>query len=103
MPTLISTRLAEYLRSAPVVAATSNHARDELDEHRADIGCMDIHTDGVWLWPEDLAYYIERYKIALPVGFLESLEARNFALPSITDDDIEQAEQALLDGDRRRR
>jgi len=52
------TEVARYLRECPVVAATTQRADDVLDTRHTNISGINIHTDGTYVWPEDLAYYV---------------------------------------------
>ncbi len=58
--------VAQYLRSASVLVATSQRAGDALDISLADVSGISIRTDGLAMWPEDLAYYVETYGVAVP-------------------------------------
>ncbi|HEX3764094.1 MAG TPA: hypothetical protein VHW23_35615 [Kofleriaceae bacterium] len=44
-----------------------------------------IHTDGAYAWPEDLAYYVERYHVALPPEFLAHLATAKWKAPADVD------------------
>ena len=59
---------------------------DELNEQRPIIGPLIIHSDGVWQWPADLAYYVDHYHVALPAEFLTHLERQRFQPPAETPD-----------------
>jgi hypothetical protein len=41
----------------------------------------------VYAWPEDLAYYLERYHVALPDEFLKHLAAAKWTPPADVDTD----------------
>jgi len=49
------------------------------------IGAPNIHTDGVYAWPEDLAYYVEHYHVALPEAFLAHLATAKWKAPVAVD------------------
>jgi hypothetical protein len=46
-----------------------------------EMGCCE-KTDGVWVWPEGLWIYAERYRIRLPDEFLLHAKRNNFRIPS---------------------
>jgi hypothetical protein len=81
-----------YLTGAPVLGWFSMIAQDELEATRPDIGPLALHTDGTWVWRSDLAYYVERYAVAVPVELLGHLAARGWIPP--TEDELDLA--ALL-------
>ncbi|MEO8829942.1 hypothetical protein [Lapillicoccus sp.] len=66
--------VATYLRECPVVAATSERAGDALDAAKTDVSGINIHTDGEFVWPEDLAYYAETYGVGVPDEIVERAE-----------------------------
>jgi hypothetical protein len=39
-------------------------------------------TDGVFVWPEGLAHYVEVHSVRLPEEFVEHARARGFAIPA---------------------
>lgn len=79
---------AAYLGKAPFIEFALGLARDILDPSGPIIGPLGIQTDGVWVWPSDLAYYVDRYNIALPPEFLAHLERQAYRLP--TQEEIDQ-------------
>lgn len=66
MPSEVRAAVAHYLRVAPVLAATSERTRDVFDPDGPEVSNINVHTDGVFRWPEDLAYYVEKYGVRLP-------------------------------------
>jgi len=67
--------ILRYLRSGDVVAVSPGILRDVLDDERPIIGSPKVLTDGVWTWPGELAYYVERYHIELPGAFVERIQS----------------------------
>lgn len=41
------------------------------------MGSMDL-TDGIWLWPEGLYIYVEKFNIRLPDEFYDHMKENNF-------------------------
>lgn len=58
--------VAHYLRTAPVLAATTVLVDDALDPTRTGVSGISIRTDGQSYWPEDLAYYVAEYGARIP-------------------------------------
>jgi hypothetical protein len=85
--------VAKYLHTAPVMYTHFGLVQDVLNPAQSYIGPVDIRTDGVWVWPEDLAYYVERYYVVLPLEFLEHVRLRMYHPP--TEDEINSAELEL--------
>jgi hypothetical protein len=49
-----------------------------------EMGCVEL-SDGVYIWPEGLAIYIERYHIRLPDEFIRHMAENNFTIPKDLD------------------
>jgi hypothetical protein len=84
-------RIAEWLRRGEVFAQWRG-----LSFCRFDCGIDDAHmgsrclTDGVWVWPEGLAHYVEDHHVLLPDEFVER---------ALRDAPIASAERARVDPD----
>src|SRR3954452_7181011 len=61
-------RLLAYLRGAPAAMATAARDVDRVDPAEGRVVPMGFRTDGVWLWSEELTYYLDRYGFAPPEG-----------------------------------
>ncbi len=80
-------KIARYLHSGPILWELMgySHCRfpdDGLPDEK--MGCTE-KTDGVWIWPEALPIYIERYSVRLPEDFLNHVYQRNFQIPKNLD------------------
>jgi hypothetical protein len=70
----------------------------------ADMGFRDLF-DGVWIWPEGLAHYVERHSVRLPEEFVDHMRSRSWVVPDarvlweveleILDDDEETEDHAF--------
>jgi len=78
-------RIATYLRKSPILLHAVGPVRDVLEPNGGFICAPNVHTDGVYAWPEDLAYYIERYHVALPAEFLAHGAAMKWRAPANVD------------------
>ncbi len=47
---------------------------DVLDESKGVIGSLEILTDGEWIWPSDLSYYLQNYHIKLDERFIDHIK-----------------------------
>jgi hypothetical protein len=68
--------LALYLRSGRVVLNSPGDRPDPLAPQRGPVVPTSYRTDGVWVWPEALAYYATSYGVAPPLEFLCHVEER---------------------------
>jgi hypothetical protein len=78
-------RIAAYLREAPILLHAMGPVTDVFEPKGDYICAPNIHTDGAYAWPEDLAYYVERYHVALPAEFLAHLAAAKWKAPADVD------------------
>ena len=62
-------KLIRYLKNCPVVVAMPGIVFDVLSDARIIIGPAHIRTDAVWIWPEDISYYVEKHHVLLPIEF----------------------------------
>jgi hypothetical protein len=62
--------MVAYLRSGAQLhyCMGFSHCRFRGGPPDEEMGCADL-TDGVWLWPEGLHIYVERYGVRLPEDF----------------------------------
>jgi len=74
-------RVHRYLTTAPVVAREPRVVTDALDPS-ATIGSVDIRSDGVWVWPSDLAWYVGHHEAALPAEFVTHMAASGWTAPT---------------------
>ncbi|MFJ8965102.1 type VII secretion system-associated protein [Lentzea sp. NPDC102401] len=73
--------LLDYLTNATVVLASRGLVRDWMDPERAREVPMAFHTDGRWVWPSTVAYYLEKYDVAPDQSFLAHIRERGYQLP----------------------
>ena len=74
-------RLVEYLANGVLFIASPGIVHDVLSEQNVIIGSADIVTDGVWAWPRDLSYYVERYHVRLPDDFIKHVLVNRWVVP----------------------
>jgi hypothetical protein len=80
--------IAAYLAAGHVLIATPGLVKDVLKDARdsaTPIGPPHYLTDGRYVWPADVVYYVRTYNLRLPVAFVEHAMARGFVMPSFID------------------
>ena len=65
--------IVQYLLDAPVVAVCPGIVIDVM-EPMIKIGPPHLHSDGTWIWPQDLAYYVDRHHVRLPEEFIAHIK-----------------------------
>jgi hypothetical protein len=66
-----------------MICATMGPGTDVLSPAGPRIDPPHLLTDGVWYWPLDLAYYVERYHVALPAPFVAHMQACGWRPPAV--------------------
>ncbi len=79
-PALVD-KICNYLSNGTTVIVCPGITTDVIDETAGVAGTGSSCTDGIWLWPDDLAYYIRKYNIALPDDFMNTMKANNWDNP----------------------
>ncbi|PKW18064.1 hypothetical protein [Saccharopolyspora spinosa] len=57
-------RVLDYLRAGTVVLDTDSTIDDVVDRSRGSVVPMSFRSDGVWIWPDIVCYYLEQYGLA---------------------------------------
>lgn len=91
-------QVARYLDSENTVAATGVLVDDVLDPGMTDVASLELVTDGVWIWPRDLAHYVRRYNVSLPDDFLSDVRTRAWQPPHLTDAELMVVAQRMRSG-----
>ena len=86
------TQIAEYLETAQVVATTSRLRFPCVLTGKKFMGSLSYRTDGEWLWPDDLAYYLREHHVRLPEKMLEVIRRNNYQPPDVDKDKIKDLE-----------
>ena len=89
-PSLVETRgrrgrahkqeVLTYLRTAPVIVFSPGLSEDYFEPTRRIKG-PSMRTDGTYVWPEYLAYYVDRYDVELPPDFEAHMHTLAWQLP----------------------
>lgn len=73
-------KIINYLDSAMIIYVTAGIVCDILDESKGIIGTLEILTDGEWMWPSDLSYYIAHYHARLDKEFVDHVRKNNWTI-----------------------
>lgn len=97
-PPELAIRLVTYLTAGKVLAAIPTPGVDVLDPTRQGVPAPHLLTDGRWIWPADLAYYVEIYRVEVPEEFLADAQAEGWVV-SLSDEEVEALADRLLEDD----
>ncbi len=87
-----------YLTNGALLAASGTPACDEFDPSHPLIGPLYVLTDGTWIWPSDLPYYVDRYGVALPEEFLVHAGRQQWTPPQLSHEDLVRITEEYLSG-----
>ena len=62
--------ISKYLRNGIPVIDIMGASIDPLDQSIVMPGGPSLVSDGDWVWRQDLAYFVEKYKVRLPKDFV---------------------------------
>jgi hypothetical protein len=82
------TEIVGYLLSGKILIACFGIASDILNPSSEFKIAPHIMTDGVWAWPQDLAYYVKEYHVLLPDSFINHMIANQWCVPDITEEKL---------------
>lgn len=88
-------QVVSFLDAGAPVLATTTRAADVVEPSRGHVVPMTYRTDGRWLWPESVAYYLRAYGLAPASDLLAHIRAHGSDLP-VTDPADEHRALALL-------
>ncbi|MBD5394301.1 MAG: hypothetical protein HDR71_08510 [Lachnospiraceae bacterium] len=82
-------KIYQYLEKGIVLMACGGIVKDIINPDNGIAGCPDILTDGIWVWPGDLAYYVKRYHLELDKNFIQTMRDNNWHIKDITNIDYD--------------
>ena len=85
-------KICQYLNEGKVLIACGGIVEDIINPDNGLAGCPELKTDGIWVWPGDLAYYIKQYHLELDKEFIETMKNGNWHIDSIPDIDYDNME-----------
>lgn len=86
-------KVCKYLDDGLVLMACGGTVKDVLSENDIAIGNPDLLTDGTWVWPGDLSYYVDHYNLKLDPSFVSFMEKQEYKVSVILSDiDFENLE-----------
>jgi hypothetical protein len=73
--------IARYLESAPAYSGVGTIVGDVLNPNNRVVLFPGENTDGVYIWPAELAYYVRKYHLRLPNELVERMASLNWQPP----------------------
>jgi hypothetical protein len=91
-------RVLDYLSSAPVVLAARSYDVDVFAPDREPEVPLNFRTDGSWVWPGAVGYYLREHDVAPDPDLVNHIRARSFVVPGVDEPARELAITAITGG-----
>ncbi|MBA8824406.1 hypothetical protein FHX42_001753 [Saccharopolyspora lacisalsi] len=88
-------QIIEYLERAPIVLAARSYDTDQLDPEAAASVPLTFHTDGDWIWPGAVGYYLRRHNVPPETELVEHIRRQGFQVPEVGEQTRELAVSAI--------
>lgn len=76
-------RLLDYLDRSPMILPERGHDIDRLSGDGGQHVPVAFHSDGVWIWPAAVNYYLRHYGLPPEPGLVDGARANEFRAPEI--------------------
>lgn len=91
----LKARLLDFLGGGALALHSPGLRPDVLDPARAEAVPAGYATDGEWIWPLELSYYLEQHGILPPPDFLDHARARGYRAADPTPAQLTAASEQL--------
>ncbi|MFB4301418.1 hypothetical protein [Actinomadura sp. NTSP31] len=92
--------LVRYLEQSPIVLAARSFDSDLFDPQRAAKVPLTFHTDGAWVWPGAVGYYLRAHGVAPEPALVEHIRSRGFRIPEVAEQARNEAVAAVTGASR---
>jgi uncharacterized protein DUF6882 len=89
--------LVGYLTQAPVALAAAGTTRDELVATAPAAVPRVFHTDGMWIWPAAVGYYLSQYQLPPQAELVAHIRSRNYTPVQVPQQVREAAARQILE------
>ncbi|MFI9007331.1 TNT domain-containing protein [Actinosynnema sp. NPDC053489] len=86
-----------YLENAPVVLAARSYGTDAFKPDATPSVPLSFHTDGTWVWPGGVAYYLRHHHVPPVPQLVQHIRDNGYAVPPVAPE-AEQAASAVATG-----
>ena len=86
-----------YLENAPVVLAARSYGPDALKPEATPSVPLSFHTDGTWVWPGGVAYYLRNHHLPPVPQLVQHIRDNDYAVPPVAPE-AERAAAAVATG-----
>ncbi|GAA3434317.1 TNT domain-containing protein [Kutzneria kofuensis] len=76
-------KVLDYLEAAPVVMTAQGMDSDRLAHENPESIPFAFHTDGTWIWPAAVIFYLARYGVPPEPDLVQHIRSANFMAPEV--------------------
>ncbi|MDX3195637.1 glycohydrolase toxin TNT-related protein [Streptomyces sp. MN03-5084-2B] len=91
-------RLLEYLEHAPLVVPERGYDIDRLAATPEATVPVAFHSDGQWIWPAAVNFYLHKYGVSPEPDLVEHVRKVGFTLPAVDEPTLQAAAAYLTRG-----
>lgn len=91
-------RLLEYLDHAPLVVTERGYDIDRLAQTPEATVPVAFHSDGQWIWPAAVNFYLREYGVSPELDLIEHVRTNGFAHPEVDEPTLQAAAGYLTRG-----
>jgi hypothetical protein len=88
-------RLLDYLDTAPLVVSERGYDVDRFATTPEATVPVAFHSDGLWIWPAAVNFYLRKYGVSPEPDLVEHVRAVGFALREVDDQTLQTARAYL--------
>ncbi|MGI8306443.1 hypothetical protein [Saccharopolyspora hattusasensis] len=88
-------QILDYLRAGTALMITTATLEDVVDPARGAVVPMSFRTDGTWIWPDTIAYYLEHHQLAPDPDLLAHIRDAGLLPPELDTVAIHRAMDVL--------
>ncbi|MFD0902530.1 hypothetical protein [Actinomadura sediminis] len=78
--------MVDYLTKCPIVLAARGYDTDLVDPAGAKNVPLTYHTDGTWIWPGAVGYYLRTHNVPPEPDLVEHIRRTGFRVPDVPED-----------------
>ncbi len=86
----------DYLRGGRTVVEAAKYSADELDQERPSRVPNRFATDGVWVWPAAMEYYLDVHNVTPPHDLLAHIRGGVYKVPDVVADHAAREAEAVV-------
>nr|WP_219633045.1 TNT domain-containing protein [Haloechinothrix aidingensis] len=91
-------KVLEYLNTAPVVLPGNGVDTDRLSGQSEPTVPVAFHSDGTWIWPAAVNYYLREHGVAPEPDLVAHIRANGFTVPEVTQEQRAAASSYVAGG-----